>query len=457
MIEKKAKLTKLVGLKFSEFEELIKNGVIQAQPARLIPTYKTGDELHLASVLLSSMKMVREYREKIFQEIKFKKSGSHYFFTEVAFTEKELSSCRFDGLILKVISGEIRDAIFLEFKGKNAKIDPDQIERYIPFIKNNFKNANKLVSVSTEFVADASHVPYTLNGKLTRNFSVHHLSWSQLKMIAHLLLFDNDENIEDSDQVALMREVLEYLEHDSIGLQGYKAMKAGWKEVSASIKNGAIIKDDKILEEAVQSWIEEQTDMAHILSKELGIMVRTCASKNSGNFSSRLKSEISELKKTSTLDFDLEIKGAYSNIRVTADFVSESVSMSVNLSPPKDRKNKGRLTWAYKQLEKAHKKEQETFDSIKSNIYVDVNIKYSRTPVRVQLKNYDALYEELDMSSDNIMSFHILYINQLRGKFSSGRGFVNTVESMMFQFYVGIVQNVRSWVAPLPRIKVGDE
>ena len=40
----KKSISKLVGLKKDEFDSLVKSGQIQLQPARLIPSHKTGDE-----------------------------------------------------------------------------------------------------------------------------------------------------------------------------------------------------------------------------------------------------------------------------------------------------------------------------------------------------------------------------------------------------------------------------
>ena len=64
------KLTKLIGLKFDEYLELVKIGKIKYSNARLIPALKTGDELALTSIFLSSLKLVKEFRNKVFADIK---------------------------------------------------------------------------------------------------------------------------------------------------------------------------------------------------------------------------------------------------------------------------------------------------------------------------------------------------------------------------------------------------
>ncbi len=76
----KKNLTKLVGLKKEDFDFFVKSGQIQVQPARLIPTLKTGDEMALTSIFLSTLNLVKEYRDSILKEIKLSRSGRIYYY-----------------------------------------------------------------------------------------------------------------------------------------------------------------------------------------------------------------------------------------------------------------------------------------------------------------------------------------------------------------------------------------
>jgi len=60
------KVTKLVGLKKSEFDDFVNNNQIQLSHARLIPMLKVGDEMALTSIFLSTIRLVKEFRETIF-------------------------------------------------------------------------------------------------------------------------------------------------------------------------------------------------------------------------------------------------------------------------------------------------------------------------------------------------------------------------------------------------------
>ena len=93
------KFSKLIGLKKEDFDLLVKqpDSPIQVRPARLIPVVKTGDEMTLTSIFLSSLKLVKEFRDSIFKDIKLSRSGRFYFYTEVCFPKIDDKS-RIDGL-----------------------------------------------------------------------------------------------------------------------------------------------------------------------------------------------------------------------------------------------------------------------------------------------------------------------------------------------------------------------
>lgn len=441
---------KLVGLSIDDFFKAVKEGDLRAREARLIPVLKAGDEMALASVLLASFKYVKEFREKFFKAVKFKKSAQIYYFTEVQFEHREYSSSRLDGLILSVSKGIIKDAMILEFKGKNGKVDPSQIDQYLSLNKTTFR-VDKLISVSPEYVPDIDHLPYTPIKK-SKAVQLYHFSWSRLKNIASLLLFQNGDNIEDEDQVNILTEVMHYLESDTNGLRGFSQMKKGWSNVVAAIKTG--VKPEQYdLEEAVQSWLEEQTDMAHLLSGELGVPVSTSSAKKDGSLVKKLKSEISTLSKTNQLKFQLLIKDVVSDIKVVADFRNETIEMSIDLDAPSEdsKRNRARLTWLNNQLKRAQERESEAFNKLSDNIFIDVSVKFGRQPIRYKLSDFHIAWEDL-VNEKDITSYSILAIKDIGAKFKSNKKFVELIEQMMFDYYQGLVQNLKSYTRPAPRI-----
>jgi hypothetical protein len=439
MIQKK--FSKLVGLKYEDFIAYQESGQVVAQQSKLIPILKTGDEGALTSIFLTTVRLVREYRDSIFKEIKLNRGGNTYYLTEVVFNDIDNKS-RIDGLIINVSKGIIKDAVVFEMKNKNNSVDKAQIEKYIDLCKK--IGVSKLVTVSNEFVSDSSMSP--VDAKAPKNFSLLHFSWTYLMTKGQLLLFKNDANIKDEDQVEIMKEVLHYFDNPASGISGYHMMKTGWKETVDKITNRIPLKiSDSFIEEAVESWYEEEKDMALLLSRKLGTLVKsTSRTKDS------LKEDIKRVVKDQELLGNLSIKNSVSDIKIKVDFEVKTVSMSVKVTPPLNKGTAARITWISKQLESAKKKNETVFGQIEKDILVEANIKHAREHIRIPLSGFDTLSEE--SKGKEIQSFNIVLMSKFNAGFGSNKKFIALIEKMIFDYYAGIVQNLASWNQPAPKL-----
>lgn len=438
MIQKK--LTKLVGLKKTDFDDFVRSGQIKLQHARLIPVLKTGDEMALTSIFLSTVRLVKEFRDGIFKGIKLSRAGRAYFYTETSFPE--INTARADGLIIIVTKGVISDAVLFEMKNKNNGIDKEQIENYLVLAKK--LRITKLVTISNEFVADSTHSPIKI--RIPKSISLYHFSWTYLITQGRLLLFKNDPKIEDDDQVHIMSEVLHYFENKNSGIYGYVQMKPGWKAISEEIRNQNILKmSDERVEEAILSWYEEEKDMALLLSRKLGVLVKS---------SSKGKDSVNQDKKRliehSFIAGELLVKNAASNIKVIAEFERRIVAMSVRLTPPLDRGTKARITWICKQIENCKKKNEDLFDKMEDQLFIEADIKYVQAHIKVKLSEIDKLLELT--KGKEIQAFKITLNRGFGAGFASVRKFIVLIEEMILQYYEGIVQHVSTWKRPTPKI-----
>ena len=438
MIQKK--LNKLVGLKKTDFDAFVQSGQIQVQQAKLIPTLKTGDEMALTSIFLSTVRLVKEYRDGIFKSIKLSRTGKAYYFTEASFPD--ISTSRIDGLIIVVTKGVISDAVLFEMKNKNNGIDQKQVEDYLTISKS--LKITKLVTVSNEFVADATHSPVKV--KVPRNISLYHFSWTYLITKGRLLLFNNDLRIQDVDQVEIMSEALHYFESSVSGISGFIQMKAGWKELAESIRaQKALKQSDPFIEEAVLSWYEEEKDMALLLSRKLGVLVKS-PSKNKDS----VKNDIKKVIKDNCITGELMIKNAASDIKLLAEFERRIVSMSVKLTPPLDRGNKARITWIGRQLENCKKKNDSLFLKLEKDLIIEADIKYAKANIKVKLSELDQLIE---LTKDKeIQAFKITLNRGFGVGFASVKKFITLIEHMILEYYEGIVQHASTWARPTPKI-----
>ena len=444
------KPTKLIGLPFANFKSLVSEGnEIHLQTARLIPFYKPGDEMALTSIFMSALRLIKEFRKNISQAIGLPTSGDLHIFSEIEFLLFDKK--RIDGLILVVRGKKIVDAVLIEVKNKNNELNERQIYDYAIISKE--YGVKRLLTISNQFVSFPTQSP--INVKIPKSVSLFHLSWSYILTIAYILLIDNDNNIADEDQIEIMKEVVNYLESPKSGVVGFTQMKQGWTDVVNKMNAGASLKmNDDTVDETISSWLEEERDMALILSRELGLLVRSGQNRFKKDLTARIKHEKKQLITNKSLESILQIDGVVSDINVKPNFGRKNIEMSVTLNVPKDRSLRSQITWLRNQIKYCNKKNPELFATIEKELMVDINIKFIREPVRVSFADLEYAYEKLGYKE--IKSFSILQVKYLGRKFESRKLFVKIIEKMLIQYYQIIVQYLKKWEKPVPKIITKD-
>jgi hypothetical protein len=444
------KPTKLIGLPFANFKSLVSEGnEIHLQTARLIPFYKPGDEMALTSIFMSALRLIKEFRKNISQAIGLPASGDLHIFTEIEFLLFDKK--RIDGLILVVRGKKIVDAVLIEVKNKNNELNERQINDYAVISKE--YGVKRLLTISNQFVSFPTQSP--IKAKIPKSVSLFHLSWSYILTIAYILLIDNDNNIADEDQIEIMKEVVNYLESPKSGVVGFTQMKQGWTDVVNKMNAGASLKmNEDTVDETISSWLEEERDMALILSRELGLLVRSGQNRFKKDLTARIKHEKKQLITTKSLESILQIDGVVSDINVKPNFGRKNIEMSITLNVPQDRSLRSQITWLRNQIKYCNKKNPELFATIEKELMVDINIKFIREPVRVSFADLEYAYEKL--GNKEIKSFSILQVKYLGRKFESRKLFVKIIEKMLIQYYQIIVQYLKKWEKPVPKIITKD-
>lgn len=446
------KLKKITGIKKSEFDQFVKDQKIHLRSARLIPLINPGKEEALTSIFLSALTLVNEFRSDILSVLGMPKGGKLYVYTEVVFPDTEKQ--RIDGLILVVKGGVIKSATILEMKNGAATLDKDQINNYLKIAK--LFQIPKMVTVSNELVLEPTQSPLGTK-KTPKGVELFHLSWQFIRTLARIRLFENDKNIEDEDQVRIMNEVVRYLENEKsgVGRGGFSQMKSGWKNVSEKVTNQATLKKtDEDLLQTIDSWIQEERDLALKLSCELGDLVRTDARKYKGNIQARIDDDVNAFLKTQSLSSTLSVQAAVSDITIRANFQYRTVEMSVDVNPPQDKTLRGQLGWIKGQVENRQLKkklsEEQSKPSILTDLFVELGFKNTRKPYRFP---YDRLeYQAEECKGKEIKKVSIVHIKNFGRNFGSAKKFIVMIETMLPIFYKEIIQHLKNWVKPAPQI-----
>lgn len=438
--------TKIIGLSLDEFDALLESGEeFNLQPARLIPFYKPGDEMAITSIFLAALRLVTEFRNQIFSAIGLSRSKFLRIYTEAEFALFDKQ--RVDGLILIIRGKKIIDALLLEVKNKSIELNSEQIRGYLGIAKA--YGISKFLTVSNQFVSFPTQSP--VNIRPLKPVSTYHISWTYILTIAHILLSKNDQNISDADQVEIMKEVVEYFESPNSGILGFTQMKPGWTEFTQKANTNAPLKlSDPCVEETVTSWHQEERDMALILSRRLGLLVKSGITKFKNDLSARIGYEKKNLVTNRYLESRLHIDNAAAPLEICAFFSRKIVSMSSSLSPPLDRKVRGQITWVRNQLKHSEKKNPKLFESLRADLSVDIYLKFVKDPVRMTLDELDTAAEMI--GPREIKSFSIILNRYLGRKFDSRKIVVKIFEEMLIDYYRGVLQHLKRWEKPAPQM-----
>jgi len=444
-------LTKIVGSNFSDFNNYVsENNDMKLHEARLITTYKAGDEMALTSIFLSALKLIKEFRKDFFSDVSLLGNGKIHIYTEVTFPKFEDS--RIDGLILVVAGNQIKDAAIIEVKNKNNELQVEQLEKYLHIAKQ--LRIPKLITISNQFVSTPTQSPVPI--KSSRGTDIYHFSWSYILTMAHILLYNNDKNIEDEDQIKIMKEVVAYFENPISGVCGFTHMKAGWKELVERINAGTRLKlDDSYVSDTVSSWQQEERDMALILSRKLGVLVQSGESKYRNNLKLRIDNDSKTLINEKQLTSVLRVKGAVSDIIIRALFEKRIVEMIVKVNVPLDKGIKGQIGWLKKQIELCAKKEPKIFETIQDELKIGINIKRAKGCERVALPKLRDIYNEI--KDREINEFNVVQVKDFGKSFSSRQKFVEEIETMLVNFYKSIIQHLHNWKQPAPPLSDTDD
>lgn len=442
----KEKFKGLINQSFSKLQNVIQYSPeeMQVRPARLIPLSKPGDELSMSSIFLSSLRLVKEFREDFFKEIGLSRAGKAYYYTEPSFPTLD-PNARIDGLILVVVKDKIIDGAFFEMKVKNNPLDKEQMEKYLALSKK--LGIQKLISISNDYVSNPTISPVGI--KVKGKMSLLHFSWTYLQTRAQLLLYKNDRNIEDEDQVEIMSEVLEYMKHPKSGIQGFSSMKPGWKQLTEAIRDEVkLTKKDLFVSEAISSWYEAEKQMALKLSDKLEILVSTIKRP-----ASQLEADIEKLVREGS-DFikgGLTIKGADANISIFVNFKLRRVSMAVKVIPDLSGQSNARITWLMKQIEKCNNKVEGELLKQEKHLSIEADIKKARKHLKSTLTCVDDLREAC--KGKEIQAFHFLYEKDLGQVFVGNQKFIKSIDDMLMFFYESVVQHISSHKATAPKLR----
>jgi len=417
------------------------------QPARLIPVsgLNAADEQERrgASALLAVMQVVTEYGRAITRRFGVP-AGNINTFIEVPF-ELNGKTYRPDGLI-RVSRGSKSWVALVEVKTRRNKLDEGQIKAYLDIARQ--EGFDAVVTISNQMSTIARTSPIAIDKRVTRKVALHHVSWSRLHTEA--LIEKRNQSVKDPEQAWILAEFIRYLEYPKSGAVDFDDMGPSWVTVRDAAVDSTLRPNDPKTHDVVDHFSQLIRYAAMNLSGTLGVDVLQVITKQARNDPAALIQLMSEeLATTGRMSGAISVPDAVSPIEILADLRARRIACSVTIDAPRDSRPMTRVSWLLRQLKASP-----------SELLVCANGPRSRDvgpTLRLDkvLENPKSLLPNLKFE---VRSF-VLTLTALAGT-KSGQGtssFAGSVTSLVNRFYEEVVQNLKKWTPPAPKVAPIDD
>lgn len=416
--------------------------VESGERARLFPILSERSiEGRTLSIFLATLCSVRPLAERLLEQMgrRVGPQSKIHAWTEVRFAHLDDGGHdRPDGILI-VDTGRSRWTALVEAKVRKSEIEQDQLARYLKIAKANKLDA--VITLSNQFSLAPHHHPLSVS--IPKRVELFHLSWMRVLTEAYLLL---NEGIEDGDQEFILNEFKRFISHPSAGVESFTQMPRVWSEVSETVQTGGIVLV-KPARELVQAWHQECQDLSLIFSRQIDAGVSQKLTRaQKADPSVRIEQDVQELREALQLNVELEVPDAASTVKICADFTRRTVSVSMYLVAPGDKKrNSARLNWLLRQLPKGND------DSIYVRAQWPGTSPWTQVSLTEAREDSEALFAE--KGSMTLIGFEVVYLADLGHRFGQRQTFIKELEEAIPEFWERVGQNLQAWVKPAPKVK----
>ncbi len=423
---------------------------LEKHRASLFPVRKNTDENHATSIFLSSLSVVKEYREELFTRLGIKdiknKFARLHVYTEIPCHTRDDKDFRPDGLIVLtsgIIDPEIHWMSFVEAKIEKNDIEVEQIKNYIECGKElDIKN---IITISNQLRTTPKDSPVDIDLRSAKNFNLYHWSWIYLSVTAGRLL--NANKVKDEDHKYILSELRRYFNNNRPNIKDYSNMekskkRGSWSEATKKFHENS--KAEKWIDNIVKSYIQEEKDIALQLMDDEGYDIRLKISTNTD----REKTLENMLKKNQTISSKYYINGNKSHFfTIETGFISRLLTCKTTYKIPTG-KAKNQTTQLINILTK---------NDIVAEDQIKIKAIYSRknnnndtniTTLKELLEERDnkriTYYSFLDkQQGDRVSEFEISINRDLGYDFHNATKIVKELENLAKQFFKTVFINLK--------------
>ncbi len=412
-------------------------------PARLIPTTGIGgaeeQEKRATSSLLAVMHAVPDFGRALLQHAGAP-AGRIRTFTEIYIKDLDSGTTSIpDGAIL-VERGSLRWCALLEVKTAGNQLTKEQVERYLDLARINAFDA--VITLSNDITSSPDVSPLSIDVRKTKKVDLRHLSWFQVTTEA--VLQHRHRKVSDPDQAWLLGELIAYLENEKSGAGGFEDMGDQWVTVRDEARARTLNANSKGAREIARRWEQYAEYLAMVLEQELGRDV-TVAWPRKLDATVRRDQAIRRMVDEGTLTASIKVPDAIASIDIEVNLRTREVTTAVTAQAPREGRPATRINWLLRQLKDAPPE-------------LRLSIRYPHTADRPSMLLRDAttashrLLHPTDPKRDP-WEFTIAWARPMGGKRGKLAGsFVGDAKRQTLDFYRTVVQTIRPWVPPAPKL-----
>jgi hypothetical protein len=418
---------------------------VKWHPARLISAYgikgETEQEQRAVSALLAVMVAVPDFGRDLLSRLGAP-GGKLSAYTEVRFDGgEEGKSLRPDGALV-VERGHTRWSCLIEVKTGGNPLIRSQVEDYLGLARTHGFNA--VLTISNDIVADASELPISVDKRSVKGLTVRHLSW--WRILTSAIEQKEHHGIVDPEQAWILGQLIQYLQDDRSGASGFAGMGDHWVRVRDGARDMTLRPTDAAVLEVAQRWEQYIEYLSLELRQTLGRQVAPVWARKTDR-ATRVVGAARTLAGDGVLVASIRVPDAAAAIDLEANLRTRQFTTSVDIDAPKDGRALTRINWLLRQARE-----------MPARLRVEVRYPNVREPVAVLLGDAIAKPERLLYAPDpkrEPRSFRLALAGELGRKRDTGPGsFIGDSRQQLHGFYRDVLQGIRAWQPPAPRLPV---
>lgn len=323
----------------------------------------------------------------------------------------------------------------IEVKTSGAPLRPEQVNRYLDMARQH--NFDAVVTISNQITSSSNDSPVDVDKRKTKNVALRHLSW--WRIVTEAVVQHRHRGVSDPDQAWILGELIAYMDHEASGAGGFQDMGEKWVGVRNGARDGTLRASSAGARRVAERWEQFVQYLALGLSQDLGRDVQV---RRRGN---DVDPSVKRLAETGRLSASLRVPDAVGPIKVEANLRTQQVTTSVTLDAPQEGRPLRRINWMLRQLRDAL-----------GDLRIDVrfaNTQETSSALLGKVRDRPQLLLSQSDAKREPRSFTLALTRPMGTKRGKGkRSFVRETRQQAVDFYRLLVQNLRAWQPPPPKL-----